>query len=329
MLGYLLDEGIKLPSFSYCVSGTSGDDHTIARRIAEYTDIPHETYLISISDYRESSIKETLAADGRVQIIDAPSSRWEHIGSQFSSMFIGDECFGWKDYVATPDAALNSVGWWNIDVAPRISDWIKPSPRKKILNGIDSILTQLTKDSHERVANDLKDKLYYTQRMGNMLNGFSARRLAIAEQARPFLDEDVIDFLAKVPGHLRSNKLLARKVMQRKFSNLNSFPYATKTSVPWQEKEFVQLVARDKTLSEFIIKQITVDLDERLADIFDSDRLHVATKQFFNSEKLSPLHNEWWAHIPGAWRFGKQSNDRVGTLRGLLRVLQINIFLKN
>jgi hypothetical protein len=242
-------------------------------------------------------------------------------------MFIGDECFGWKGHVESRAAALDAVGWWNIDVAPRLSDWMKPHARKVIRRGIDATLSSLVEDAGQTLADDLKDKLYYVERMGNLLNGFSARRLSVAEQARPFLDEDVIEFLARVPSRLRCDKMLARKLMARKFPGLHSIPYARKTSVPWEEKEFIRLVNAEPGLKAFLIDQLTAGMDSRLAEIFDVARLGEAAKRFFNGEALPPLSREWWVHLPGGWRFTRTSDDRVGTLRSLLRVLQLNLFL--
>jgi len=329
MLAYLLSEGAMLPSFSYTVADSAGDDHTIARQVANHVGIPHEIYSISISDYQSTSVKEAIAADGRVQIIDAPSNRWEYIGSQYSSMFIGDQCFGWKNHVTTPDEALDMLGWYDMSVAPRIADWIRPTKLKEINKGIKEWRTRLIDYSADDDANNIKDKLYYTERLSNMLNGFSARRLAVAEQARPLLDEDVIAFISRVPANLRLNKTLARKLMQTKFASLHTLPYAKKTSVPWDDKAFIGLVTGNENLHRFILGELSDNLDSRLGDIFDQDRLRRTAAQFFNGGALPPLRSEWWTHIPGAWRFTRQTLDRVGTLRGLLRILQINLFLKN
>lgn len=327
MLAYANAEGPRLPCFTYHVEGSRGDDHTIAQRVAALTGNTLSTYPIPISDYQSAALKEAIAADGRVQIIDAPSSRWDFIGSLHQSMFIGDESFGWKAHVTSPGEALDSVGWWNIDASPRISDWLRPGVRERIRAHIERCQTDLMDICSESSADDLKDHLYYRERMGNLLNGFSARRLRVAEQARPFLDEDLIDFLFTVPAELRCDKKLARLLMQTRFPEIDAIPYASKTSVPWDEADFVCIVRETPSLRDFILRNLDADLDERLAEVFDRARLAETTRKFFSGEKLPPLRSEWWTAIPGAWRLSRQKQDRVGTLRGLLRVLQINLYL--
>ena len=222
---------------------------------------------------------------------------------------------------------MDAVGWWNIDVSPRIADWLRPRARRQIEAHIEHRREALVNICAEASPDDQKDHLYYRERMGNLLNGFSARRLAVAEQARPFLDEDLIDFLATVPAHLRCDKQLARMLMQSRFPDLDAVPYATKTSVPWDEADFLRGVRESSTLRDFILRHLSLGLDERLDEVFDRPRLADTAKRLFAGEKLPPLRAEWWSVIPGAWRLSRQRQDRVGTLRGLLRVLQINLYL--
>lgn len=327
MLGYLLDEGARIPSFSYAVQGSTGDDHIVASRVAAATGITHETYFIDASDFGKTAIKEALAADGRVQIIDAPSNRWEYIASQYQSMFIGDHCFGFKGHVSSAAEALDTVGWWNLDAVPRIADWIKPEVRNEMQAGISTLQEKLIQDANVSNFDDLKNKLFFYERLGNMANGFSARRLRVAEQARPFLDEEVIDCISRMPRELRIEKAIVRKLMQSRFPKLDAMPYAEKRSVPWQQDEFIRLINTQPNLRNFILEQVTIGLDPRLASIFNVTRIEDTAKCLFNGSPLPSLSTNWWVKLPGAWRFSKQSQGRVGALPGLLRLLQLNLFL--
>lgn len=327
MLAYANAAGTRLPCFTYHVEGSQGDDHTIAHRIASLTGNAFSSYPISIADFQRTAVQEALAADCRVQIIDAPSDRWEYIANRHASMFIGDESFGWKAQAHSADEAVDAVGWWNIDASPRISDWLQSHARRRIETHIAKHRETLVKACSETSPDDLKDHLYYRERMGNLLNGFSARRLAVAEQARPFLDEDLIDFLATVPAHLRCEKRLARMLMQSHFADLDALPYAARTSVPWDEADFVRSVRESPALHDFFLHHLDHGLDERLGEVFDRPTLGETARRLFAGEKLPRLRAEWWAAIPGAWRLSRQRQDRVGTLRGLLRVLQLNLNL--
>lgn len=327
MLAYLLRQGVRLPSYSYRVEPSTGEDHVIAARLAELTGIPHQPFVIGIDGFATNAVAETLACDGRVQICDAPSSRWSHIGAGHGAMFIGDECFGWKAEALDREQALDVVGWWNIDVSPRMADSLRPDTLRRVQAGIDTELRRLTDAAVSTHPNGLKDELYYTQRVANLLNGFSARRLAVCEQARPLLDEDVVAFFTRVPHGLRVDKQLARDLLAQRFPELSAVPYSRKTSVPWDEAVFLQAVRRQPDLQDFILGHLSDGLCSALATMFDRDRLSALACAYLQGDKLPPYRDDWWSRMPGGWRFARERTDKVGTLRSLLRILQLNIYL--
>jgi hypothetical protein len=270
-----------------------------------------------------------MAADGRVQMIDAPSNRWEHIAARFDGMLIGDECFGWKGHARSAREALDLVGWWNLDKSYRIADWLKADVLKRIRAAIDDLRNELVLNANAKDHDDLKDELYYTERMGNLLNGYSARRLGLTEQLRPLLDEDVIAFMCKVPRELRRNKMVAVRLMEKKYPALNVLPYAKKTSVPWRPPQFAAILRENRALAEFIVDALTRRLDPRLQDLLDQERLHATLTALITGRGLPPLRTDWWARIPGLWRFGRQRSDGVSAMQGALRLVNLNLYLTN
>jgi hypothetical protein len=328
MLAALLQERIgAIAAVSYAVAGTDGDDHLIARSLAEEHGLAHETYLIRPEDFVGAAAKEVLAADGRVQMIDAPSSRWEHIGASFDAMWIGDECFGWKGDATSPGEALDLVGWWNLNMAQRVADWLRPAVKLRIREEISSVRQRLAEDPRGLSPNDLKDTLYFSQRMGNLLNGYHARRLNVCEQLRPFLDEDLIDFVARLPNALRIDKALAVKLMQRKYPALHARPYARKTSVPWRPPQFAKLMASDPELARFVVEGLGRRLDVRLQGLIDEARLQAALAAIVAGARLPPLRGQWWVRLPGLWRYAADRNDGVHPVQGALRLLNLNLYL--
>ena len=300
MLAYLLRNDRRLPGFSYHVDPSTGEDHVMAARLAELTGIPHQQFTIGIDGFVPNAVAETLAADGQVQICDAPSSRWNHIGERYRAMFIGDECFGWKGNPGTLDEALDIVGWWNIDVSPRVCDCLSADSLRTMRDGIDQTLRRLTNGVRSTHLIGIKDELYYSQRVANLLNGFSARRLAVCEQARPLLDEDVIDFFTRVPHELRLDKQLVRDLLARRFPSLAEVPYSRKTSVPWDEPVFLKLIAERQDLKDFIVAHLTTQLCEGLGALFDKPRLEALARNYLGGKKLPPFRDDWWARIPAA-----------------------------
>ena len=328
MLAYLLQEGAsQIPTLSYRVNGTDGDDHLIAKQLSDLNGLEHDTYTINESDFPVIAKKEVLAVDGRVQVLDSPSNRWEYIGGCYDSIFIGDECFGWGETVSNIPDALDVVGWFNIDKTHRIADWLKPASRRSIRSQIEQIQRRLISESGEMEASNIKDKLYYTERMGNMLNGYGARRLWMMEQARPFLDEDIIEFISRLSIHKRQEKYLAWKLIQEKFPKLHSIPYSQRDSVPWWPPQFIRITTDNPNIYDFIVSNLIDNLHPQLAELFDRQRLLETIPILFSGRKLPHLQREWWIRFPGLWRFSQESNDRVGAVRGALRLLGLNLYL--
>lgn len=327
MLAYLLRAGRQPPSYAYRVEPSTGEDHLIAQRLADQAGLAHHPFVVPIDGFASDAVAETLAADGRVQICDAPSSRWTHIGQHHRAMFIGDESFGWKGEPADLAGALDIVGWWNIDVSPRACDVLRPSSLAAIRDGIAQTLLTTTAALNSTHPVGMKDELYYRERVANLLNGFSARRLVVCEQARPLLDEDVVDFFTRVPHALRLDKRLARDLLAARFPDLAALPYSGKTSVPWDEAVFLRLLAERPSIKAFILGHLTEHLCEPLAALFDRTRLAELARCYLSGAKLPPYRGDWWSRVPGGWRFARERVDKVGTLRSLLRIMQLNIYL--
>jgi len=330
MLAYLLEEdGRKIPTLSYMVHGTGGDDHIIAERLAGHCGLEHETYEIHENDYDSIANKEVFAVDGRVQVLDSPSNRWEHIGEKHDGIFIGDECFGWRRTAHSVSEALDIAGVFNFDKTQRIADWLKPEARRTIYSKIREMQRQLVSRTGETIPSNIKDKLYYTERMGNMLNGHGARRLWLMEQARPFLDEDLIEFISTLTVEHRQDKYLAWRLMEAKFPHLHSIPYSKRDSVPWRPSQFSRMTAENKALRTFIVSNLTNNLNPQLAELFDRERLAATILPIFQKNDLPPLRSDWWARIPGMWRFARDRHDKVGALRGALRLLGLSLYLND
>ncbi|MFP5396835.1 MAG: asparagine synthase-related protein [Gammaproteobacteria bacterium] len=329
MLAYLLRCGRRLPSYAYRVEPSAGEDHLIAQQLADHAGLAHQPFVIPIDGFASDAVTETLAADGRVQICDAPSNRWTHIGQRHRAMFIGDESFGWKGEPADLAGALDIVGWWNIDVSPRVCDVLRPSSLTAIRDGIARTLEATTAALRSTHPVGMKDELYYRERVANLLNGFSARRLAVCEQARPLLDEDVVDFFTRVPHALRLDKRLARDLLADRFPDLAALPYSRKTSVPWDEAVFLRLLAERPQIKDFIVGHLTDRLCEPLASMFDRTRLAALARCYLSGAKLPPYRDDWLSRVPGGWRFARERVDKVGTLRSLLRIMQLNIYLSS
>ena len=91
----------------------------------------------------------------------------------------------------------------------------------------------------------------------------AAANLRLFEQARPWLDEDLVDFLFSVPGTLRTDNRLTQKMLEMAHPDLAAIPFAQKDSIP-QAHTYRQSISANPALGEFIRAQCNERLDPRL-----------------------------------------------------------------
>jgi hypothetical protein len=310
-----------------------GDDLSTASNLANKLGLESIEYRMSsagLQDYFEAA---TLDSDCRAETIDSPMASQLHriLGSRFGAFFNGDECFGWHKRgigdgarLQTSDA-IHAIGFRGLKNVGRLSDWLRPSVRSSMEDCMDRIIETLICQAQASNPADLMDTLYYEQRMGNMLNAFTAQNLRFMEQARPFLDEDIIEFVGKLPVRYRYDKRLLRKLLVRCYPDLMEVPLAVKDSIPVAET-YRQLFRNDTAMREYVSRNLLEGLDDRLAEILDTERFLPFVKALLDGDRLPAMHMPLWGHVPGLWRFCKVTND-VHPVSLVLRLLQLNIYL--
>ncbi|MCP4275070.1 MAG: hypothetical protein GY779_01810, partial [Gammaproteobacteria bacterium] len=253
VLGYLRSNGYsEIPVTSFWKAGTQGDDSIVARSIGETLGLAISSFIIDLEDFADTAGEAVLKADCAAEVIDSsPLTRlWRQLGQQFDCFINGDESFGWRDATSSIPDALTKIGWFHLDQAPRVGDWIRPDIAHDLRKEIDRRLTELVVRADQTDPNDLKDKLYYEQRLGNKINAFAVHRLYAMEQARPLMDEDVIDFVSHVPRYFREDKRLLRETFRQKFPDLDRLPYSCKDSIPVPDS-FCNMIERNPKMRQF------------------------------------------------------------------------------
>jgi hypothetical protein len=331
VLGSLLEQGEKVPVVMYGME--EGDDLSIASALARKFGLESTEFQISSSGLQGYFTTATLDSDCRAEAIDSPMVSQLHrmLGSRFGAFFNGDECFGWHKRgiddgmnLQLTDAS-HAVGLRNLHNVGRLRDWLRADVRVRAEDSIDRIINSIVEQAGAKCPADLMDVMYYEQRMGNMLNGFTAQRLRFMEQARPFLDEDVIEFVTKLPVRYRYNKYLLRKLLGVRFPGLMRVPLATKDSIPAAET-YRRLFCNDAAMREYVSRSLITGMDDRLAEILDPERFIPFLRSLLEGARPPGVRTPFWTHIPGLWRFHKVTNH-VNPVSLVLRVLQLNIYL--
>ncbi len=329
VLSCLLKEGIKgIPAVSWEAEDTEGDDLAVAKKVANHCRLPYKIYKIRMCDFSKTAGEAVRRADGHPFILDAPSliHLWDQLGLEHDSFFTGDEWrIGWRGNVSSIPEAFNAIELSCFEDSWRVAEWF----RRPILKTISTAMRQSrlanARNTGETNMNSIKNILYYQERIGNWLNGWSAAKLDILEQARPKLDEDVIDFITTLPVEMRTDQLLTKRLMARKYSDLDALPYSKADSLPLG-RNFSNALPCNNNLQQFVISNLTEKLHPKLIELLDLHRINSTMQALSKGNPLPQRRGGWAGSLPGLWRIMSKKNQ-VDAMTGALRLLQLSLYM--
>jgi len=306
----------------------TGDDFEVAAKVAKACGLPLREYLMSLEAASSHFSPASIDGDCRAETVDTPSLGAFHVelAGSFDACINGDECFGWRKRVLTHESAFDAVGLFDLAAVNGLGDWFDRPIRRVLGEQIAATKGELRQACGDSEPNNLKDWLYYHSRLGNMLNAFSARRLRLYEQARPLIDEDVIDFVTRLPLAMREDKRLLRRVLELKYPQLYALGLSCRDSLPTAET-FRKQFRVDPVLRDFVLTQLTERFDSRLAALVNPRRFGHFVSTVADGLVPTSRRRRWIKSIPGAWRALPPVRSRVHPVSLVLRMLQIQLYL--
>jgi hypothetical protein len=226
LLGSLLEvsgERSRVSAISY--GADDDDDRVVARDLCETAGV----------SYRLSGAREDLCDlirlngdmhDGQVFFYFQGLAGIAQLADQFGArdtLFVADECFGWRamQLDSFDDALAKGIG---IRVPASVPAYYSHGayPHEMIEERLQADIEVLrNRCTGFRNWHDCKDFLYLDQRLAHMLLPWRERYAGrYARLANPFLDNDILDFVGRVPTDYRLGKRLFREVAQEMFPEL-------------------------------------------------------------------------------------------------------------
>ena len=330
VLSFLLDAGVTdIPLVTYRYSGSTGDETDVAEEVAASCGLPIRTLSLAMEDYIQDMSRALYHVDGRQDVLDAPMVLllWDALGEEFGTFYNGDQCFGWQAAVATREEARLAVRRHRLDEVDRLADWLRPRARRSIRDAMNVTIDRFMDVADEDDPNNLKDALFYQESMGNTLNAHIAGKLAAIEQARPLLDEDVMEFVSRLPVEHRLEKHLLQAVMARD-PELGAIRNASKHGLPVLHT-LLDKIRNEPELYRYFMHNFTTALDPRLEELFDIQRLLVTFRALAEGRELPPMRRSVLERTLMRLGLQRPLRNLAFPVNGMRRLLGLNLYLKS
>ncbi len=147
-------------------------------------------------------------------------------------VFMGDEIFGWYDCaLETHRDVLDELTIHDWSAAPLLSEIIEQEMCLRMQNGIAGDQAAIVAKYHDtKNLHDLIDIIFLDQRLSNYLQSHKEYFMGnFVSVSNPFLDNDILDFMMKIPVSLRLNKNLFKRTVSEMFPQLFAINRAKST----------------------------------------------------------------------------------------------------
>ena len=290
-------------------SPARNSDIEIANLIAETYQLNHSVKSRSIGDYAKWFRKANVLLDGMSDMAAFHPYEYEIMKDLRTNgcerVLRGDEAFGWKEKVFDLYGAVSKVGirteFANISV---LRDVMQTKAHRSCVDAATESIGEVYRSCTGMEANDAKDYLYFTHRLQRYLGSSAYFKQVLFEHHNPLLDSQILDFISRIPRHLRYDKRLFNESVRNRYPDLCALPFATAAGL----EDWPGEMASDSPLRDYLLDELA-DLSSGIWSYFRHD----AMTELFNSmgtRAAAPLQE------PSRWR--KNINKGI---RGMLTVM--------
>jgi len=293
----------ELICFSFEIPASRKDsDASAARAMADLAGFPHQT----ISSY-DGNILKTLAlnasqGEGISNFCDE-SQGWERVRQmypEYQSLFAGFCYTGWAhNKCRRIEDVLDLCAIRNSKGLSRFSGFFLDRTARKMASGVENDLKNIIGKIPGKRLEDKRDYIYLDQRYNSFIlpwKSFFWERDFLVKA--PLLDNDIIDFVSRLPVELRNNKHLFRETCKSMFPGLYSIPRARTSnySPDWRKELHLK--------EETVLQRLRAQKQNPLSDAWEYESFLRLIQYLF---KGLPGQDHWGAVYKNArkimWKF--------------------------
>jgi hypothetical protein len=330
LLGTILDLGGSPSIVNFGPEPVGADDEvTIARGVAAACNLEVTHHGCEVEFGALAQMAQMY--DCRAELFDhAPPPRVVgELATAHAAFISGDSFPGRAPGVDSADAALRAVHFHPLASVPWLArNWLRGPVRDQVQALRRDLGRNWLRGFGQPEPNLFRDRLFYRDRIGNYANALAAGKLRYLEQARPLLDEDLIDFLFRLPAETRCGRRLLRDVMARHHPKLHGLPYAGADATEAMVERFRNDLHSTPGYATALLAQLLDGMDARLAELLDRDALRAFISSVARDGSLRAAPYDLIGRLPLVRRWQRHPRSTaLNPLAAVLRLLQVNMYL--
>jgi hypothetical protein len=266
-------EGLKLVTWGLKSSiNEKENDAYIAKRLATEFNLHHKYYHTDLSEEPiEKVINRFLqAGEGRIDQLSGYIDGfkiWKTLYEEgIHGIIRGDEGFGCKHYSSISAARINQA-------CGLCSDFSNLKDYHKFGIPAHELPTHLKQKDGETLS-AYRDRLFHQHAFSTHFAALSDLKLSYVEVIKPLLSRTILQQVRQLPDHLRTNKLLFKKIVVSLSPNI---PFATQGA-----NSKLSDILKQKQVVELIVQELS---SKEAKKLFSAEFLNYILKNITNSDK--------------------------------------------
>jgi hypothetical protein len=232
-------------------------DCWVARRLAERVGTTHRFYPLragSLSQHLRETIRlsdgMTASFGNYPEGLAVFAAIREELGVQV--LLRGDECLGWHPGPFDERSMFRSLGIRALSDLTVYRTRLKPDHDRRLTALSEDLLAEISARCPAGAPDDRKDFFYLDQRLKYLLHPLNYLKTLEVDVRRPYLDNDILDFVSTLPVKYRLDKALFRRVIVNMFPHLFEEFARHGNLVDWHRQ-----LAVDETLRTFLQQHLS------------------------------------------------------------------------
>jgi asparagine synthetase B (glutamine-hydrolysing) len=243
--------------------GEAGSDAAVALHLSQASGTSHRFFRRGGRDYGPSFEESCRYTEWQSDVAafhpEETAIMRQLRGDGFRRVLRGDEAFGWKRAVSSLTAAPFLVGLRPFHLAEGLQAILRPEAYREMSEASRPVWEEITRNLGDAEPNQVKDRLYFTERLQNYLNSAAVYKRAFLDHRNPLLSDEILEFMSCVPDELREHKELMKRAVKQIFPSLAAVPLASKSGLEdWEKLMHVKSSFRSYLLAQLADRQSPV-----------------------------------------------------------------------